>query len=952
MRCEGSIVLLFMAVLFLTNLPLRIGSADANQFQLSIEPSVGGNTVPPPGTYLYNYGSTVTVSANPDSGYVFDYWVGENGNLMGDANPIVVTIYSNMTLQPNFENASSAKRTLTILVGSNGTTNPMPGNYSYAYGDNVTVTAIPDSGFLFTQWQDPWGNYMGSQNPDLITMNRNCTIQPVFENSTTAQRTLTIASAAGGTTDPPPGNYTYPYGTNVTVTAIPDIGFIFDTWMNGPWPMGNQNPNILMMVQNFSLQPVFENASTAQRTLTIDAAQGGTTDPPPGNYTYAYGQNVSIKAIPDTGYIFTQWIDPWGHFQGFQNPDVQIMNWNYTIQPVFENASTAQRTLTIIADSGGTTNPLPGVYTFAYGAIVTVTAVPDSGFNFEMWTNSFGPMGNQNPDMLMMVQNFSLEAVFENTSTAQRTLTINVAQGGTTDPSAGNYTYPYMTNAIVTAIPDSGYEFDHWVMGSGNYFGDQNPLNLTMNWNFTIQAIFENTTSGTRTLIIWSNSNGTTDPPPGTYTYDYGENVTVTAIPQNGTYFGGWMMDQASGGMSNPITVTMDRSHTLGPNFVPNPPTSTVQVTISPATGGTTDPAPGTYTYLPGNQAEVTAIPDPGWWLDYWLLDGNNFGNSTTIEFNLDGNHMVRPVFASNSHPSSFMLTMNEASEGTTNPAAGTYTYEYGTNVTISATPKNGQSFEHWLFDGQIENSNPITLQMTQDHTLQPVFTNGQGGSGQGSQNFSLNVPPIYILVPSLVIIACCFVGYLVPLELAIRKGKVPPSVKKPRLILALVSILIIAGPLGATLLIYQGNLSGVLTPSNVNKLNSMLSSQGGIGMPNVTSSWCNLTARTFSLLFNFTNPTATDLTLIGLSANVTDHSDSYPLGPIALASPVTAGSNETVTFEMTSMLTEEAVAHLETTYAGASSFDADLSSVNLNYAGIMLQMNGTSTIDNVSILR
>lgn len=196
------------------------------------------------------------------------------------------------------------------------------------------------------------------------------------------------------------------------------------------------------------------------------------------------------------------------------------------------------------------------------------------------------------------------------------------------------------------------------------------------------------------------------------------------------------------------------------------------------------------------------------------------------------------------------------------------------------------------------------------------------------------------------------FVGCLVPLGLTIREGKVPPSVKKTQLVLALVSIFIVVGPLGATLLVYRGNLRGVFTPSNVNKLTNILSSQGGLKMPNVINSWCNLTSRTFCIIFNFTNPTATNLTVISSSANVADHSDGYPLGQISLANAVTVGANETMTSQMTGTLSEEAAMHVATAHSGESSFDVDLSNANINCAGVMLQINGTSTINNVLILR
>jgi hypothetical protein len=691
---------------------------------------------------------------------------------------------------------------------------------------------------------------------------------------------------------------------------------------------------------------------STQCSLTIVNGPGGHTNPDAGTYEYGYMENVTVTAVADDGYMLNQWLLD-GNGWGGGDQTTVTMDGNHVLQPLFALAPSSV-TLTINATAGGTTSPPPGNYTYGYKANVTVTAIPDSGYIFDYWMNGFWLMGNQNPNMIMMTQNVSLEAVFENASSAQRTLTITAAAGGTTDPPPGNYTYGYMANVTVTAIPDDGYVFDHWTSIYGDNFGTQNPLMLMMNWNFTIQPLFENATSGPRTLTIWSVSNGTTNPPPGTYTYNYGENVTVTAIPQNGIYFGGWILDHASGGMSNPITITMYQSHDLGPNFGPNTP-FTVTVTISNATGGTTDPAPGQYQYPGGNQAKVTAIPDSGWWLDHWLLDGTNFGNSTTIEFNLDGNHSVRPVFASNTLPASFMLAINSADGGTTIPPPNTYTYSYGENVTVTATPKSGSSFKYWVVDGKNMNENPITVQMTQDHTLQPVFTNNQGNPGQGGQgglNLTSNIPPSFILVGALAIIACCSVGYLAPLGLAMRKGQVPPSVKKTRLILALVSILIIVGPLGATLLAYSGNLNRAFTPSNVDKLNNTFSSQGEMMNFNITSSWCNLTSHTFGMLFNFTNPTATDLTLSAFSANLADHSDGYPLGQISLASPVTAGANETATFQMTSMFSEEAAGHVATAHADAQNFDLDLSSENINFAGILLQMNGTTTVNNVSIER
>jgi hypothetical protein len=62
-------------------------------------------------------------------------------------------------------------RTLNINVGYGGTTDPAPGAYLHANGCSVTVTAIPDSNYIFGSWAlDGATRY---DNPITITMNAN-----------------------------------------------------------------------------------------------------------------------------------------------------------------------------------------------------------------------------------------------------------------------------------------------------------------------------------------------------------------------------------------------------------------------------------------------------------------------------------------------------------------------------------------------------------------------------------------------------------------------------------------------------------------------------------------------------------------------------------------------------------------------------------------------------------
>jgi hypothetical protein len=69
------------------------------------------------------------------------------------------------------------------------------------------------------------------------------------------------------------------------------------------------------------------------------------------------------------------------------------------------------------------------------------------------------------------------------------TLTISTTVGGTTDPAPGSYVYPEGASATVTAIPSSGYAFDHWEL-DGTNIGSVNPTVVTMDMNHTLLAVF------------------------------------------------------------------------------------------------------------------------------------------------------------------------------------------------------------------------------------------------------------------------------------------------------------------------------------------------------------------------------------------------------------------------------------------------------------------------------
>lgn len=70
----------------------------------------------------------------------------------------------------------------------------------------------------------------------------------------------------------------------------------------------------------------------------------------------------------------------------------------------------------------------------------------------------------------------------------------------------------------------------------------------------------------TYTLTVATTTGGDTNPKPGVYTFSEGTSVTVTAVPAAGFVFSHWVLDGATR-TENPITVLMDKDHTLTAYF-------------------------------------------------------------------------------------------------------------------------------------------------------------------------------------------------------------------------------------------------------------------------------------------------------------------------------------------------------------------------------------------------
>ncbi len=517
------------------------------QYTLTLN-ATDGTVTPNPAGGTYDDGTSVTLTATPDSGYEFTGW---SGDASGTTNPLTITMDADKTVTAIF---TVIQRTLTLnATNGSATAAPNPSTGTYDDGTVVTLTATPDAGYVFTGWS---GDASGTTNPLNITMDADKTVTANFGP---IQRTLTVNATNGSVaTNPNPTGGTYDDGTSVTLTATPNAGYKFTGWSGDA--SGTTNPLTITMDADKTVTAMF---SKIQLTVTINATNGSvTTNPNPVSGTYDDGTSVTFTAVPDAGFKFDGWS---GDLTGSTNPRTISIVSDLNITA---NFSPIQRTLTLGTSTNGSITASPGPVNGTYDnySVVTLTAVPDAGYEFAGWNGIAG--GTTNPINVTMDADKTVSANF---TPIQRTLTLNATNGSVTQsPNPSSGTYDNGSVVTLTATPDAGYEFTGW---SGDASGTTNPLDITMDADKTVTAMF----SLIQYRLVLGSTNGnisvdttpdSVDPATGVGSYNAGTVVQLTATPIAGYQFDGWAGDAS--GTNNPISVTIDGDKTITANFSVN----------------------------------------------------------------------------------------------------------------------------------------------------------------------------------------------------------------------------------------------------------------------------------------------------------------------------------------------------------------------------------------------
>ena len=197
-------------------------------------------------------------------------------------------------------------------------------------------------------------------------------------------------------------------------------------------------------------------------------------------------------------------------------------------QNVLITANYTKKNYTVTID--GVNGTQFGGGTYQIGDTVSLSASPASGYEFTGWTVHGGGVTlssttNTSVTFTMPPENVSIVASY-------RSLYYEVTVDGLNGSPTGAGTYRVGDTVLLTADPDTGWEFDSWTVNSGGVTISDDSFTLPYE-NVSITA---NYTMIDYTVTI-NGSNGTQF---GEGIFNYGDQVVVASIPDSGYVFDNW----------------------------------------------------------------------------------------------------------------------------------------------------------------------------------------------------------------------------------------------------------------------------------------------------------------------------------------------------------------------------------------------------------------------------
>ena len=340
-----------------------------------------------------------------------------------------------------------------------------------------------------------------------------------------------------------------------------------------------------------------------------------------------------------------------------------------------------------------------GGNTYDQGATATITATPNSGYDFLKWTKDGVEVSTDPSYSFTVTENATYTAVFGEQSVTYYTIIAeaNPIEAGWVE---GGDVYEAGATAILFASPNMGWIFDQWQDGNTD-----NPRTITVTGDATYTALFSQMTYSINVSASPAEG-GTVE---GTGTYPYGEYVVLRAHANEGYNFLNWN----DGYTDNERVIVVDGDADYVAYFAEEGTTTyTITVLSNDSELGYVE---GGGTFPEGTVITISATP---------------IGYATFVEWNDGIQRASREVtvtadatYIANFAMGTLYTITVEAEDPTMGTASGGGEFPAGAEIMIQATPYGGYHFNGWTDDNY---ENPRIVTVTGNATYKARFSEEQ----------------------------------------------------------------------------------------------------------------------------------------------------------------------------------------------------------------------------------
>jgi hypothetical protein len=542
------------------------GSGTSYDITATANPTAGG-TITGAGTYYEN--GTCTLVATANTGYTFTNWT-KDGNVVSTSTSYSFTV--------NEDNAGAyvahfALNSYTV----NATANPAAGGTiigagNYDHGTTVTLTASANEGYTFTNW-----------TKNGVSVSTNTTYSFTVTEATTLVANFTINSY------------------NITATANPTEG--------GSVIVGTSKDRDDLV---YDFEDGWQGWTTFQGNTTSPNSWMHNTAYPTSNndFSSGYGYNSSDGFMLSESYI-----------SGSSNgAGTAVTPDNYLVSPQVRlggsisfyagarNTSYCAEKFSVMVSTTDNTNAA------SFTTVGTWTlSLSQAGYNSTPYTvdlSAYSGMG------YIAIRHFDC---YDQWFLCVDNITI--VEGINQSTGSGNFNYG--ETCVVTATPNTDYNFVNWTE-NGTAVSSDATYSFTVTGNRDLVANFSQTLPTYYTIGVTASpeAGGTVT---GADTYVEGSTATLTATANEGYTFTNWTKNGSvvSTNDTYSFTVTADANYVA--NFTLN--TYTITALVNPENAGTVTGA-GVYNH--GDGVILTATANEGYEFVNWTENGNVVCVSTT----------------------------------------------------------------------------------------------------------------------------------------------------------------------------------------------------------------------------------------------------------------------------------------------------------------------------------